>query len=68
MLQLKLLKPAVYCVSKWHNLRDEEIEHLLLTLRMKVYPANFALNLVEADIVEPFKARTRNRPDAMVGH
>jgi hypothetical protein len=39
----------------------------LLTLRMKVYPAHFALYLIEANIVEPFKAGPRNSSHPMVG-
>ena len=38
----------------------------LLALRMEVYPADGSLHLVEADIVEPFKARTGNGPYAMI--
>ena len=33
---------------------------------MKIYATNFALDLVEANIIEPLETRTRNSTDSMV--
>lgn len=42
--------------------------YLLLTLRMKIDPAYFALDLVEANVIEAFEAGPRYSPDPMVWH
>lgn len=40
--------------------------HLLLALGVKIYPRNFTLDLIETDVIEPFKTGTTDCPNTMV--
>ncbi len=40
----------------------------LLALCVEIDPANSSLNLIEANIVEPFEARTTDCSNSMIGN
>lgn len=66
MLQLQLLEP-----ERGVNLQSPDEygpKNSLFTLRVKVYAANFSLDLVEAYVVEALEARTRYGAYSMVGN
>lgn len=48
--------------------QGREKTNALLTPSMKVYPTDIPCNLVEADVIKPFKARSRYLAYSMIGN
>lgn len=47
---------------------EKEKKDILLASRMEINPAHIASDLIEADIVEPFKTRTQDLTHAVIWH
>lgn len=59
-----LISRSVSMIPQHRGQKGQKDE--LLALCMEIYPADCSFNLVEADVVEPFEARPRDSPHAMI--
>ena len=67
MLQLQLLEPRCAKSDCCCESTKGFSVHSLLALRVEIDPTDSPLQLIEADVVKPLKARSGNRADPVVG-
>lgn len=68
MLELKLLKSRQVSISVARTIMGEYSLVIPFALRMEVDTADASLNLIEANVVEPFEAGTGDRSNPVIRH